>query len=42
MRDGSTANLYDGADTFIRAEYEETLKREGVKSRMADSLFRRK
>ena len=42
IRDGGTAIPYDEEDPFIRAEYEETLKREGVTSRMADSLFRRK
>jgi len=42
VRDGGTAIPYDEEDPFIRAEYEETLKREGVASRMTDSLFRRK
>jgi hypothetical protein len=40
VRDGGTAIPYDEEDPFIRAEYEETLKREGVASRMADDLFR--
>ena len=42
VRDGGTAIPYDEEDPFIRAEYEATLKTEGVTSRMADSLFRRK
>jgi len=42
VRDGGTAIPYDEEDPFIRAEYEETLKREGVASRMSDDLFRRK
>jgi hypothetical protein len=39
---GGTAIPYDEEDPFIHAEYEETLKREGVASRMTDDLFRRK
>lgn len=42
VRDGGTAIPYDEEDPFIRVEYEETLKREGVTSRMTDSLFRRR
>ncbi|MSP38239.1 MAG: hypothetical protein EXR70_07085 [Deltaproteobacteria bacterium] len=42
VRDGGTAIPYDEEDPFIRAEYEEILKREGVTSRMTGSLFRRK
>jgi len=42
VRDDGKAIPYDEEDPFIRAEYEETLKREKVRSRMADSFFRRK
>ena len=42
MHDGGTAIPYDEEDPFIRAEYEETLKHEGVTSRIANSLFKRK
>jgi hypothetical protein len=42
VRDGGTAIPYDEEDPFIRDEYEATLKKEGVISRMPDSLFRRK
>jgi hypothetical protein len=41
VRDGGMAIPYDEEDPFIRAEYEEILKKEGVASRIADSLFRR-
>jgi mannose-6-phosphate isomerase-like protein (cupin superfamily) len=39
--DGGTAIPYWDEDPFIRGEYEQTLKREGVISRMDDSLFNR-
>lgn len=39
IRDGGTAIPYWDEDPFIRAEYEETLRREGVTSRMSESLF---
>lgn len=39
IRDGGTAIPYWDEDPFIRAEYEETLKKEGVTSRMHASLF---
>jgi hypothetical protein len=38
-RDGGTAIPYDEEDRSIRAEYEETLKREGGGSRMVDGCF---
>jgi quercetin dioxygenase-like cupin family protein len=39
IRDGGTAIPYWDEDPFIRREYEETLKREGVVSRMNGDLY---
>jgi mannose-6-phosphate isomerase-like protein (cupin superfamily) len=39
IKDGGTAVPYYDEDPFIRAEYLETLAREGVTSRMSDDLF---
>jgi len=40
IKDGGTAIPYSDEDPFIRQEFEATLKREGVVSRMDDSLYR--
>jgi len=40
MKDGGTAIAYRDEDPYIRKEYEETLKEEGVPSRMVDSIFK--
>lgn len=40
IKDGGTAIAYRDEDPFIRNEYEETLKKEGVQSRMVDSIFK--
>ena len=40
MKEGGTAIPYYEEDPFLRKEYEETLKREGIVSRMDDSLYR--
>lgn len=40
IKDGGTALPYYEEDPFLRKEYEETLKQEGVVSRMDDSLYR--
>lgn len=40
MKEGGTAIPYYEEDPFLRKEYEETLKREGIASRMDDSLYR--
>ena len=40
IRDGGTAIPYWDEDPYIRAEYEETVKREGVVSRMNEDLYR--
>jgi hypothetical protein len=39
IRDGGTAIPYWDEDPFIRAEYLETLVREGVTSRMGEALY---
>ena len=39
MKEGGTAIPYHEEDPFLRKEYEETLKREGIVSRMEDSLY---
>jgi oxalate decarboxylase/phosphoglucose isomerase-like protein (cupin superfamily) len=41
IKDGGTAVPYYDEDPYLRKEYEETLKQEGVKSRMDDSLYRK-
>ena len=40
MTEGGTAIPYWLEDPFLRKEYEETLKKEGVKSRMEEELYR--
>ena len=40
IKDGGTAIPYSDEDPFIRQEFEATLKREGVVSRMDNSLYR--
>lgn len=40
IKDGGTAIPYSDEDPYIRREYEATLKREGVVSRMEPSLYR--
>ena len=40
MTEGGTAIPYWLEDPFLRKEYEETLAREGVISRMDESLYR--
>ncbi len=40
IKDGGTAIAYRDEDPYIRNEYEETLKKEGVESRMVDSIFK--
>ncbi|HEX9880151.1 MAG TPA: cupin domain-containing protein [Candidatus Binatia bacterium] len=40
IKEGGTAIAYRDEDPYIRQEYEETLKREGVPSRMVDSIFK--
>jgi len=40
IKDGGTAIAYRDEDPYIRKEYEETLKREGVPSRMVDSIYK--
>jgi len=41
IKDGGTAIPYYDEDPYLRKEYIETLKQEGVKSRMDDSLYRK-
>lgn len=41
IKEGGTAVPYYDEDPFLRKEYEETLKRDGVVSRMEDSLYRK-
>ena len=41
IHEGGTAVPYYDEDPFLRKEYEETLKQEGVTSRMDDSLYRK-
>jgi hypothetical protein len=40
VTEGGTAIPYWLEDPFLRQEYEETLRREGVASRMEDALYR--
>lgn len=40
IKDGGTAVPYREEDPYLRKEYEETLKQEGIVSRMEDSLYR--
>jgi hypothetical protein len=39
VTEGGTAIPYWLEDPFLRKEYEETLKKEGVKSQMEESLY---
>ena len=41
IKEGGTAMPYYDEDPFLRKEYEETLKQDGVVSRMEDSLYRK-
>ncbi len=41
LKEGGTAVPYYDEDPFLRREYEETLKKEGVVSRMEESLYRK-
>ncbi len=41
LKEGGTAVPYYDEDPFLRREYEETLKQEGVVSRMEESLYRK-
>ena len=41
IHEGGTAIPYYDEDPYLRKEYQETLKKEGVASRMADSLYRK-
>src|SRR5436190_15527755 len=41
LKDGGTAIPYYDEDPYLRKEYAETLEKEGVKSRMDDSLYRK-
>jgi mannose-6-phosphate isomerase-like protein (cupin superfamily) len=41
IHEGGTAIPYYDEDPFLRKEYEETLKQEGVTSRMDDSLYKK-
>ncbi|MBI2986802.1 MAG: cupin domain-containing protein [Deltaproteobacteria bacterium] len=41
IKDGGTAIPYYDEDPFLRREYEETLKQEGVVSRMEEALYRK-
>ena len=41
LRDGGTAIPYDEEDPYIRAEYEDTLRKQGATSRMEQSLYAR-
>ena len=41
IKDGGTALPYYDEDPYLRKEYEETLKKEGIVSRMEDSLYRK-
>jgi mannose-6-phosphate isomerase-like protein (cupin superfamily) len=41
IKDGGTAIPYYDEDPYLRKEYVETLEKEGVKSRMDDSLYRK-
>jgi quercetin dioxygenase-like cupin family protein len=41
IKDGGTAIPYYDEDPFLRKEHEETLKQQGVVSRMEDSLYRK-
>lgn len=41
LKDGGTAVPYYDEDPFLRKEFEETLKQEGVVSRMEESLYRK-
>lgn len=41
IKEGGTAVPYYDEDPFLRKEYEETLKQDGVVSRMEDSLYRK-
>jgi mannose-6-phosphate isomerase-like protein (cupin superfamily) len=41
IKDGGTAIPYNEEDPFLRKEFEETLAKEGVKSRMEPSLYQR-
>jgi len=40
IKDGGTAVPYREEDPFLRKEFEETLRQEGIASRMDDSLYR--
>ena len=41
IKDGGTAIPYYDEDPYLRKEYEETLRQEGITSRMDDSLYRK-
>jgi hypothetical protein len=41
IKDGGTAIPYYDEDPYLRKEYVETLNKEGVKSRMEDSLYQK-
>ena len=41
MKDGGTAIPYNEEDPFLRKEFEETLRKEGTKSRMEPELYQK-
>ena len=41
LKEGGTAVPYYDEDPFLRREYEETLKKEEIVSRMEESLYRK-